>query len=129
MNSTVVSAVQGRWAPRFEGVAHAFAANLRDRGEVGAAFALTVGGETVVDIWGGWQDGAHSRPWRRDTLVNVWSSTKGLNAACFAMLVDRGLIAYDDPVARYWPEFAAAGKDEVTIAILLSHQAGLSGFD
>jgi CubicO group peptidase (beta-lactamase class C family) len=129
MDSTVVSVVQGRWASRFGGVAEAFAANLRDRGEVGAAFALVLGGETVVDIWGGWQDGARSRPWRRDTLVNVWSSTKGLNATCFAMLVDRGLIAYADPVARYWPEFAAAGKGDVTIAMLLSHQAGLSGFD
>ena len=128
MNSTVLSVVQGRWAPRFDGVAQAFAANLTERGEVGASFALIVGGETVVDIWGGWRDSARSRPWRRDTLVNVWSSTKGVNATCFAMLVDRGMIAYDDPVARYWPEFGAAGKGEVTIAMLLSHQAGLSGF-
>lgn len=128
MSSTVNSAVQGHWAPRFDRVVQAFGANLAEREEVGAAFALVVRGETVVDIWGGWQDGARSRLWRRDTVVNVWSSTKGVNATCFAMLVDRGLIAYDDPVARYWPEFAAAGKGDVTIAMLLSHQAGLSGF-
>lgn len=120
--------VSGSWTPKFEGVVRAFETNLRDHGEVGAAFSLVVGGETVVDIWGGWRDGARTQRWDRDTIVNVWSSTKGLNATCFAMLVDRGLIAYSDPVSRYWPEFAAAGKAEITIGMLLSHQAGLCGF-
>jgi CubicO group peptidase (beta-lactamase class C family) len=120
--------IGGVCAPKYGAVKDAFAANLRDRDEVGAAFSLWVGGEPVVDLWGGWKDGARTRPWARDTVANVWSTTKGVNAACFAMLVSRGLITYDDPVARYWPEFAAAGKGAITIGTLLSHQAGLSGF-
>jgi CubicO group peptidase (beta-lactamase class C family) len=120
--------IQGQWQPRFAGVAQAFKDNLSRRAEVGAAFTLTLAGETVVDIWGGWRNGARTQAWEADTLVNVWSSTKGLNATCFAMLVDRGLVAYDDPVARYWPEFGQAGKGEVTLGMLLSHQAGVCGF-
>lgn len=120
--------VSGHCAPKFARVRDAFAENLAARDEIGAAFALVVDGETVVDLWGGWKDAARSRPWERDTLVNVWSSTKGVNATCFAMLVDRGLIRYTDKVSRWWPEFAAAGKAEVTIGELLSHQAGVCGF-
>ena len=120
--------IGGHCAPKYGVVKDAFAANLRQRDEVGAAFSLWVGDEPVVDLWGGWKDKARTRPWTRDTLANVWSSTKGINAACFALLVARGQIAYDDPVARYWPTFAAGGKAQVTINMLLSHQAGLSGF-
>jgi CubicO group peptidase (beta-lactamase class C family) len=82
----------------------------------------------VVDLWAGSLDAAGQRPWRADSVVNVWSTTKAVGALCFAMLVDRGACAYDDKVARWWPEFAAHGKDGVTIAMLLSHQAGLCSF-
>lgn len=119
--------VQGHCDPRFTAVREAFEENFRERGELGAAVAVTVAGETVVDLWGGWADAARTRPWERDTLVNVWSTTKGPVALCAHLLVDRGLLDLDRPVAAYWPEFAAAGKEDVRVRDLLSHRAGLSG--
>ncbi|MEV7242211.1 serine hydrolase domain-containing protein [Streptomyces sp. NPDC093248] len=119
--------VQGHCDPRFTAVREAFEENFRERGELGAAVAVTVAGETVVDLWGGWADAARTRPWERDTLVNVWSTTKGPVALCAHLLVDRGLLELDRPVAAYWPEFAAAGKEDVRVRDLLSHRAGLSG--
>ncbi|WP_460110300.1 serine hydrolase domain-containing protein [Streptomyces sp. YKOK-J1] len=119
--------VQGHCDPRFTAVREAFEENFRERGELGAAVAVTVAGETVVDLWGGWADAARARPWERDTLVNVWSTTKGPVALCAHLLVDRGLLDLDRPVAAYWPEFAAAGKEDVRVRDLLSHRAGLSG--
>ena len=123
--------VQGFVAPGFERVRDAFAANFARAGdyqEVGAALAAYHRGTLVVDLWGGHADSARTRPWTRETLVNVWSATKAVTATALAVLVDRGLIAYDDPVARVWPEFAQGGKQGVTIAHVLSHQAGLPGF-
>jgi CubicO group peptidase (beta-lactamase class C family) len=121
------SLIHGHCDPRFAAVRTAFEENFRDRGELGAAVAVTVGGETVVDLWGGWADAARTRPWERDTLVNVWSTTKGPTALCAHVLADRGLVNFDAPVAAYWPEFAAAGKEKVLVRHLLSHRAGLSG--
>lgn len=120
--------VEGACAARFAGVRTAFAENFSDRGDVGAAVAVAVDGEVVVDLWGGHLDAARTRAWEADSLVNVWSTTKGIAALCFAMLVDRGKLSYDDAVAAHWPEFAAAGKEAVTVAQMLSHQAGLCGF-
>lgn len=125
---TTSGTIVGTCATGFEPLREAFAANFDDRGEVGAALALVVDGELVVDLWGGLADPDHDIAWQADTLVNVWSTTKGVTAACFAILVDRGLIDYHENVAAYWPEFATAGKDKVTVAMLLSHQAGLCGF-
>jgi len=125
---TAVASIDGKCSPRFARVRDAFAANFSERGDVGAAFAIVQDGELLVDLWGGHADKARHHPWMPDTLSNVWSTTKGVAAICFAMLVDRGLIRYDDPVARHWPEFAANGKEKVTIGQLLSHQAGLCGF-
>ncbi|MFF5859410.1 serine hydrolase domain-containing protein [Streptomyces sp. NPDC012751] len=119
--------VHGYCDPRFAAVREAFAANFRERDELGAAVAVTVAGETVVDLWGGWADAAGTRPWERDTVVNVWSTTKGPVALCAHLLADRGLLDLDAPVAAYWPEFAAAGKEGVLVRHLLSHRAGLSG--
>ncbi|WP_217205923.1 serine hydrolase [Streptomyces sp. AC550_RSS872] len=119
--------VHGHCDPRFAAVRTAFEANFRERGELGAAVAVRVGGETVVDLWGGWADAARGRPWQRDTLVNVWSTTKGPTALCAHVLADRGLLDLDAPVAAYWPEFAAAGKEQILVRHLLSHRAGLSG--
>ncbi|WP_030251016.1 MULTISPECIES: EstA family serine hydrolase [unclassified Streptomyces] len=119
--------VHGHCDARFTAVRRAFEENFRDRGELGAAVAVIVGGRTVVDLWGGWADSARTRPWQRDTLVNVWSTTKGPVALCAHILVDRGLLDLDAPVAVYWPEFAAAGKEKVLVRHLLSHRAGLSG--
>ncbi|MBT2420219.1 beta-lactamase family protein [Streptomyces sp. ISL-22] len=119
--------VHGHCEPRFAAVRAAFEANFLERGELGAAVAVTVGGRTVVDLWGGWADAARSRPWEHDTLVNVWSTSKGPTALCAHILADRGLLDLDAPVAAYWPEFAAAGKEQILVRHLLSHRAGLSG--
>jgi CubicO group peptidase (beta-lactamase class C family) len=117
--------VQGTFQPRFKLVADAFAANFESLGEVGAAFALQVDGELVVDIWGGHADAARTRPWERDTIVNVYSTTKGMAALCANMLADRGRLDIEAPVARYWPEFAEAGKTDLPVRYLLTHEAGL----
>ncbi|MEE4279697.1 MAG: serine hydrolase domain-containing protein, partial [Halieaceae bacterium] len=97
------------------------------RGEIGAAVAVAIDGELVVDLWGGMRDRERALPWERESVANVWSTTKGVAAACIAMLVSRGKLAYGDPVAQHWPEFATHGKGSVTVAQLLSHQAGLCG--
>ncbi|MFF4586333.1 serine hydrolase domain-containing protein [Streptomyces sp. NPDC001388] len=122
-----VPQVHGHCDARFAAVRTAFEENFRDRGELGAAVAVTVDGVTVVDLWGGWADAARTRAWERDTLVNVWSTTKGPTALCAHVLADRGLLDLDAPVAAYWPGFAAAGKENVLVRHLLSHRAGLSG--
>ncbi|MHC3472735.1 serine hydrolase domain-containing protein [Streptomyces sp. 7R007] len=122
-----VPQVHGHCDERFAAVRTAFEENFRDRDELGAAVAVTVDGVTVVDVWGGWADAARTRPWERDTVVNVWSTTKGPVALCAHILADRGLLDLDAPVAQYWPEFAAAGKEKVLVRHLLSHRAGLAG--
>ncbi|WP_405926737.1 serine hydrolase domain-containing protein [Streptomyces sp. NBC_00035] len=119
--------VQGHCDTRFSAVRTAFEENFSDRGELGAAVTVTLDGESVVDLWGGWADAARTRPWERETLVNVWSTSKGPTALCAHILADRGLLDFDAPVAAYWPEFAAAGKESVLVRHLLSHRAGLSG--
>jgi len=120
--------IAGYVAPGFETVKDCFAENW-NRIEVGASFCALQHGEVICDLWGGWQDREMIRPWQNDTLVNVYSTTKGIAALVMAMLVDEGKLSYDRPVADYWPEFAAAGKEKVTVAQLLSHQAGLAGVE
>ncbi|WP_417449167.1 serine hydrolase domain-containing protein [Kordiimonas sp.] len=120
--------IEGQCGERFAAVREAFMANFEEHAEVGAAFAVVHKGELVVDLWGGYADAAGTRLWRPDTVSNVWSTTKGVAAICFALLVERGMVNYDDRVATFWPEFAARGKGEITVAQLLSHQAGLCGF-
>jgi CubicO group peptidase (beta-lactamase class C family) len=118
--------VQGECHARFAPVRDAFAANLRDCDEVGAAVAVVVDGETVVDLWGGHADLARTRPWERDTIVNVYSCTKGMTALCAHRLVSEGRLDLDAPVAEYWPEFAQAGKDTLPVRWLLGHRSGLA---
>ncbi|MEU6281688.1 serine hydrolase domain-containing protein [Streptomyces sp. NPDC047028] len=119
--------VHGHCDARFTAVRQAFEENFAERGELGAAVAVSIDGEPVVDLWSGWADADRTRPWERDTLVNVWSTTKGPVALCAHILADRGLLDFDAPVAAYWPEFAAAGKERVLVRHLLSHRAGLCG--
>ncbi len=124
--------IAGTVAPGFENVRDAFIENFSREGddrEIGAALAVYVHGRCVVDLWGGHRDAAESEPWARDTLVNVWSATKGVTAIALAMLVDQGRLSYDDKVAQHWPGFAAAGKADITVGQLVSHQGGLNGFD
>jgi len=119
--------IEGHCDPRFAAVREAFEANFEAGREVGASLAATVDGEFVVDLWGGHADAAKTRVWERDTIINVFSTTKAMTALCVHMLVDRGLLDVDAPVARYWPEFAQAGKERITVRQVLSHSAGLAG--
>ena len=120
--------VAGFTQDRFAGVRDAFTANLENDIDLGASFAATQEGETVVDLWGGWADEARTRPWEKDTIVNVYSTTKTMTALTALLLADRGELDFDAPVARYWPEFAQAGKSQVKVSHLMSHSAGLSGW-
>ena len=124
--------INGTVATGFEAAREAFAANFTHDGdyrEVGASFAAFHRGRCVVDLWGGHADAARTSAWERDSLGNIWSATKGIVAICVAICVERGLFKYEDKVASVWPQFAANGKADITIAQLLSHQAGLNGFD
>jgi len=121
--------LHGTCEPRFGAVRDAFAANWIDHDEVGASLCVIVGGETVVDLWGGHADAERSRAWERDTIANVYSSTKGVAAAAAAMLVDRGRLDVERPVVDYWPEFGQSGKSEIKVRHLLTHEAGLAGVD
>ena len=120
-------AIEGNVAPGFEPVADAFRRNFELGREHGAACAVSVGGELVVDLWGG--DRAPGRPWQQDTLVNVFSTTKGVSSIAISHAHSRGLLDVDREVASYWPEFGAAGKESITVRQLLSHQAGLCAID
>lgn len=117
--------VKGMCAPRFRAVHDAFERNFLALGEVGAAVAVYWKGRPVVDLWGGQRDAARGLPWERDTTVCMMSVAKGISTTAVAMLYDRGLIDLSAPMARYWPEFAQAGKEHVTVAQALSHLAGV----
>jgi CubicO group peptidase (beta-lactamase class C family) len=106
----------------------AFEANFESGADLGASFCATLNGETVVDLWGGWADEARTRPWERDTIVNVYSTTKTMTFLVALILADRGELDFDAPVAKYWPEFAANGKAAVKVSHLMAHSAGLSGW-
>lgn len=123
--------VSGTTDPAFARVREVFEAHFRPDApvqEIGAAVSVYARGRCVVDLWGGVRSTATQEPWTADTLVNVWSTTKGVMAIAVAQLAAAGKLEYGAPVARYWPEFAAAGKADVTVEQALSHQAGLNGF-
>lgn len=121
--------INGSVAPGFERVSEALVRGFREHGEVGASLAVVVDGRPVVDIWAGWLDRARTRPWQRDSIVNLYSTTKGVAAVAAAMLVDRGKLDVDAPVTAYWPEFGRAGKEQIPVRWLLSHEAGLPAID
>jgi CubicO group peptidase (beta-lactamase class C family) len=121
--------LQGHCDPRFDTVADALAEEITTGGEIGAAIAIDIDGELVVDIWGGHADAARTVPWGEDTIVNVWSSTKTVTGLAALVLIDRGLLDPFAPVAKYWPEFADNGKDGIEIRHILSHTSGVSGWD
>ncbi|HLH27425.1 MAG TPA: serine hydrolase domain-containing protein [Acidimicrobiales bacterium] len=120
--------LQGTWDPRFEGVAATLAQSLDAGTDVGASVAVVLDGELVVDAWGGTVDEAGNVPWERDTITNVWSTTKTMTFLCALMLADRGDLDFSSPVARYWPEFKAAGKEGVEVRHVMAHAAGLAGW-
>lgn len=116
--------IEGQYDPKFKGVYEAFVENFESRDEVGASVAITLEGKTVVDLWGG-RKSRGGDPWTRDTVSIVFSCTKGASAICAHLLADRGLLDLDAPVARYWPEFAQAGKEDAIVSMMLDHSVGL----
>lgn len=125
--------IHGVCPPRFAAVKDAFAVNFTDApeglNEQGARFSVCVGGETVIDLWGGRADAAGTIPFDERTLTPVFSTGKAVMALLIATCVERGLLDYEEPVASYWPAFGQAGKDRITVGQMMSHQAGLPGFD
>lgn len=119
------SLIKGDTDQGYGKVADVFRENFTKRNEIGAACAVFHSGRKVVDLWGGYRDGKAQAPWEEDTIVPVASTTKGMAAMAMAVAHSRGLIDFDSPVVSYWPEFAANGKEAVTVRQLLSHQAGL----
>jgi len=115
----------GHYDARFAPVLDAFCENYRCEDEVGSAVCVVLDGRTVLDLWGGWRDGARTREWQHDTIVCMMSVSKGITGLAFSLLVDRGLVDIDAPVAEYWPEFAQNGKQELPVRYLLDHRAGL----
>lgn len=118
----------GTCDPRFGAVRDEFERNFAERDEVGASVCVTLDGETVVDLWGGQADPTTGRAWESDTIGVIWSCTKGATALCAHLLVTRGPLDLDAPVAAYWPEFAKNGKSAITVRMVLAHQAGLAAF-
>jgi CubicO group peptidase (beta-lactamase class C family) len=127
--SVRIVTIDGYAATEFEPVVDAFSQNFDVRGEVGAAVCVYVDGQPVVDVWGGLADATTGAPWREDTIVLVYSSTKGVTSVCANVMIERGLLEPDGRVATIWPEFARNGKDVVTVGQVLSHQAGLPYVD
>lgn len=124
-----MAAVAGHATEQFGELREALATNIADGVEVGASLVVDVDGDTVVDLWGGYRDAARTLPWTEDTIVNVWSTTKAVTALAALVLVDRGQLDPFAPVAAYWPEFAAHGKEHVEVRHLLSHTSGVSGWE
>ena len=119
--------IHGACASRFQRVRDAFERNFALRHEIGAAVAAWVDGELVVNLWAGTADAAGTRPWQVDTMATVLSGTKGLTSTCVHQLAERGELDLNAPVARYWPEFAQSGKEDITIAMVMSHRSGVIG--
>jgi CubicO group peptidase (beta-lactamase class C family) len=121
--------ISGFVAAGFEPVRDAFAANFSEQGELGAEVSVYFGDRHVVDLWGGYQDHDRTQPWKEDTVVLVYSASKGLAALCLALLHSRGLLDYNERVSTYWPDFSQNNKADITVRQLLNHQAGLALID
>jgi len=119
--------IRGSCAPEFDRVRAAFEQNFAERNENGAAVAVWVDGDLVVNLWGGYTDAARTQPWQQDTLASVFSGSKGLTSTCVHLLADRGEIDLHAPVAAYWPEFGQAGKESITVATVMGHRSGVIG--
>jgi CubicO group peptidase (beta-lactamase class C family) len=121
--------ISGTCDARFDRVRDTLRSNLESELDLGASVSIVVGDDTVVDIWGGWADEAKTTPWTQDTIVNVWSTTKTMTSLSALVLVERGELDVFAPVAKYWPEFAANGKEGIEVRHLMSHTSGVSAWD
>src|SRR3954447_22180692 len=120
--------VHGFCDDRFKELRDILSGNLDSGDDLGASVALTIDGKPLVDLWGGWSDAAQTTPWAEDTITNVWSTTKTMTNLCALVLADRGELDVYAPVATYWPEFAANGKENIEVRHLLSHTSGVSAW-
>ena len=118
--------VEGTCDPKFKAARDRFIKNFEEGLEIGACVALNIAGTPVIDMWGGFRDKASTQPWQKDTIVNMMSVSKAISGICIYALVDRGLVDPEAPVARYWPEFAANGKDKLQLKYVLDHRAGMA---
>ena len=117
--------IQGECDPQFSKVKETFEKLYREDREIGSCFAVYKDGNPLVDLWGGFQDKDKTKPWQKDNLVTVYSTTKGVAAFCIALAMEKGLLKYEEKVSTYWPEFSSNGKEDITIGMLMSHQAGI----
>ncbi|OAI40165.1 serine hydrolase [bacterium SCGC AG-212-C10] len=120
--------IQGTCDPRFSKMRDLLSATIDSGDDLGASSAVTVDGELVVDLWGGWKDAEKTAPWERDTITNVWSTTKTMTSIAALVVASRGELDVHAPVAKYWPEFAANGKEAIEVRHLMSHTSGVSGW-
>ena len=120
--------ISGFCDPKFVAMKEVLSRSIDSGDDLGASGAVTINGKFVVDMWGGWADTEKKTPWNENTITNVWSTTKTMAAMCALVLFDRGLLDFDAPVAQYWPEFAANGKDKVLVRHIMSHTSGVSGW-
>lgn len=121
--------ISGFCDSRFESLIDVLSAQIDEGEDLGSSVAVTLEGEMVVDIWGGWCDSERQHPWQHDTITNVWSTTKTMASLCALVLVERGLLDVYAPVSQYWPEFAANGKEQIVVRQVMAHTSGLSGWD
>jgi CubicO group peptidase (beta-lactamase class C family) len=126
---TTMTDLTGTCEQRFEAVRAALARNLDSGEELGASLVVDLDGDTVVDLWGGFCDEARTVPWSEHTITNVWSTTKTVTSLAALMLADRGDLDVDAPMAKYWPDFGAAGKQDILVRHVMSHASGVSGLD
>lgn len=123
-----MAAISGTCDERFHRMRDLLSGHVDDGKDLGASVAVTLDGELVVDMWGGWADTAMTTPWQRDTITNVWSTTKTMTSLCALLLVERGELDLYARVSKYWPEFAANGKQDIEVRHLMSHTSGVSGW-
>ena len=117
--------IHGECDPQFSKVKETFEKLHQEDREIGSCFAVYKDGKPLVDLWGGFQDKDKTKPWQKDNLVTVYSTTKGVAAFCIALAMEKGLLKYEEKVSTYWPEFANNGKEDITVGMLMSHQAGI----
>ena len=117
--------IYGECDPQFSKVKETFEKLHQEDREIGSCFAVYKDGKPLVDLWGGFQDEDRTKPWQKDNLVTVYSTTKGVAAFCIALAMEKGLLKYEEKVSTYWPEFANNGKEDITVGMLMSHQAGI----
>jgi len=121
--------IDGFSDPKFNKLRDAYEKNFNEELDVGSSLGISLNGEIVVNLWGGYKDKDYKSHWEEDTIINVWSSTKNMASLCALLLFEKGLLDFDAPVAEYWPEFSENGKENILVKNIMSHSSGLSGWE